>query len=140
MTGCRRFGSFATNSPPASECGAFEKHLKQLRVALWRSVEATRDEVLRTFPAGTRVNHPEGGFVLWIQLPDRYNGLEIQRRAAAERIHILAGEWFSPTRQYRNYTRISCGHPFEVIQPAVRTLEQRKVNSPLPMDRRQQYT
>src|SRR5262249_14635084 len=25
------------------ECGAFEKHLKQLRVALWRSVEATRD-------------------------------------------------------------------------------------------------
>jgi len=104
------------------ECGAFEKHLKQLRVALWRSVEATRDEVLRTFPPGTRVNQPEGGFVLWIQLPDRYNGLEIQRRAAAERIHILAGEWFSPTRRYRNYIRISCGHPFEVIQPAVRTI------------------
>jgi DNA-binding transcriptional MocR family regulator len=104
------------------ESGAFEKHLKQLRVALWRSVEATRDEVLRTFPAGTRVNQPQGGFVLWIQLPDRYNGLEIQRRAAAARIHILAGEWFSPTKQYRNYIRISCGHPFEVIQPAVRTL------------------
>ncbi len=104
------------------ECGAFEKHLKQLRLALWRSVEATRDEVLRTFPAGTRVNQPEGGFVLWIQLPDGYDGLEIQRRAAAARIHILAGEWFSPTRQYRNYIRISCGHPFEVIQPAVRTI------------------
>jgi DNA-binding transcriptional MocR family regulator len=104
------------------ECGAFEKHVKQLRVALWRSVEATRDEVLRTFPAGTRVNRPEGGFVLWIQLPDRYNGIEIQRRAAAARIHILAGEWFSPTRQFRNYIRISCGHPFEVIQPAVQTL------------------
>jgi DNA-binding transcriptional MocR family regulator len=104
------------------ECGAFEKHVKQLRIALWRSVEATRDEVLRTFPAGTRVNQPEGGFVLWIQLPDCYNGLEIQRRAAAARIHILAGEWFSPSRQYRNYIRISCGHPFEIIQPAVRTL------------------
>jgi DNA-binding transcriptional MocR family regulator len=104
------------------ESGAFEKHLKKLRVALWRSVEATRDEVLRTFPAGTRVSRPEGGYVLWIQLPDRYNGLEIQRQAAARRIHILAGEWFSPTRQYRSYIRISCGHPFEVIQPAVRTL------------------
>jgi DNA-binding transcriptional MocR family regulator len=104
------------------ESGAFEKHLKQLRVALWRSVEATRDEVLRTFPAGSRVSQPEGGFVLWIQLPERYDGLDIQRRAAAARIHILAGEWFSPTKQYRNYIRISCGHPFEVIQPAVRTL------------------
>jgi len=104
------------------ECGAFEKHLKRLRVALWRSVEATRDEILRTFPNGTRVNRPEGGFVLWIQLPDRYNGLEIQCQAAAARIHILAGEWFSATKQYRNYIRISCGHPYEVIQPAVRTL------------------
>lgn len=104
------------------ECGAFEKHVKQLRLALWRSVEATRDEVLRSFPAGTRVNQPEGGYVLWIQLPERYDGIEIQRQAAAARIHILAGEWFSPTRQYRNYIRISCGHPFEVIQPAVRTL------------------
>jgi DNA-binding transcriptional MocR family regulator len=104
------------------ESGAFEKHLKKLRVALWRSVEATRDEVLRTFPAGTRVSQPEGGFVLWIQLPARYDGLEIQRRAAAARIHILAGEWFSPTKRYRNYIRISCGHPFEVIQPAMRTL------------------
>jgi DNA-binding transcriptional MocR family regulator len=104
------------------ESGAFEKHLKQLRVALWRSVEATRAEVLRAFPAGTRVSEPEGGFVLWIQLPDRYNGLEIQRRAAAARINILAGEWFSPTKQYRNYIRISCGHPFEIIRPAVRTL------------------
>jgi len=104
------------------ESGAFEKHLKKLRVALWRSVQATREEVLRTFPAGTRVTRPEGGYVLWIQLPDRYNGLDIQHQAAARRIHILAGEWFSPTRQYRSYIRISCGHPFEVIQPAVRTL------------------
>jgi DNA-binding transcriptional MocR family regulator len=104
------------------ESGAFDKHVKQLRVSLWRSVEAARAEVLRTFPAGIRVSQPEGGFVLWIQLLDHHNGLEIQRRAAAAGIHILAGEWFSPTKQYRNFIRLSCGHPFEVIQPAVRTL------------------
>jgi DNA-binding transcriptional MocR family regulator len=104
------------------ESGAFEKHVKSLRVALWRSVQATRAEVLQTFPAGTRVSQPEGGCVLWIQLPERYCGLEIQRRAAAEGIHILAGEWFSPTKQYRDFIRISCGHPFEAIQPAVHTI------------------
>jgi DNA-binding transcriptional MocR family regulator len=49
-------------------------------------------------------------------------GLRFQRSAAAAGIHILAGEWFLPTKQYRNYIRISCGHPFEVIQPAVRTI------------------
>jgi DNA-binding transcriptional MocR family regulator len=104
------------------ESGAFDKHVKQLRVALWRSVEATRAEVLRAFPQGTRVNQPEGGFVLWIQLPEHFDGLDIQRRAAAAGIHILAGEWFSPTKQFRHFIRISCGHPFEVIRPAVRTI------------------
>ena len=104
------------------ESGGFDKHVKQLRVALWRALESTRAEVLRIFPAGTRVSQPEGGFVLWIQLPDECDGLEIQQRAAAAGIHILAGEWFSPSKQFRNFIRISCGHPFEVIKPALRTL------------------
>ena len=47
------------------------------------SVEASRHEILRTFPKGTRVSRPEGGFVLWVQLPEPYDGLELQRQAAA---------------------------------------------------------
>jgi DNA-binding transcriptional MocR family regulator len=104
------------------ESGGLEKHLKRLRATLWRSVEATRQDVLRLFPAGTRVSRPEGGFVLWVQLPDGYDGETIQRKAAAIGIQILAGPVFSPSRQYRNFIRLSCGHPFEVIQPAVKAL------------------
>jgi DNA-binding transcriptional MocR family regulator len=104
------------------ESGGFEKHLKRLRTVLWRSVEATRQEVLRLFPAGTRVSRPEGGFVLWIQLPDGYDGQEVQRRAAAAGINILAGPVFSPSKQYRNCIRISCGHTFETIKPAIKKI------------------
>jgi DNA-binding transcriptional MocR family regulator len=104
------------------ESGAFDKHVKQLRLALWKSVEAARREVLATFPEGTCVSRPEGGFVLWVQLPDRYDGVEVQRAAAAAGIKILAGALFSPTKQYRSCVRISCGHPFEVLRPALRTL------------------
>jgi DNA-binding transcriptional MocR family regulator len=104
------------------ESGAFEKHVKQLRLALWKTVEASRQEVLVTFPEGTRVSRPEGGFVLWIELPGSYDGATVQRQAAAAGIEILAGPLFSPTRQYRHCIRISCGHPFEVMRPALRTL------------------
>jgi DNA-binding transcriptional MocR family regulator len=104
------------------ESGGFDKHLKRLRLALWQIVEAARHEVLRLFPAGTRVSRPEGGFVLWVQLPDGHDGAEVQRRAAAAGVHILAGAAFSPTRQYRNFIRISCGHPFAIVKPALRTL------------------
>jgi DNA-binding transcriptional MocR family regulator len=104
------------------ESGAFDKHVKQLRVALWRSVEATRQEVLRLFPPDTRVSQPEGGFVLWVQLPPGCDGVDLQRKASAVGINILPGAAFSPSKQYRNCIRIACGHPFEVIKPAVRTL------------------
>lgn len=104
------------------ESGGFDRHVKQLRLALWRSVQATRQEVLRLFPAGTRVSQPEGGFVLWVQLPPGHDGVDVQRRAAAAGIKILSGAVFSPSRQYRTCIRIACGHPFETIKPAIRTL------------------
>jgi DNA-binding transcriptional MocR family regulator len=104
------------------ESGAFDKHLKQLRVALWRSVEAARHEILRTFPQGTRVSQPEGGFVLWIQLPAGYDGVQVQREAAAAGINILPGAVFSPNKQFKDCIRISCGHPFDILKPAIRTL------------------
>ena len=46
-------------------------------MALWRAVDAAREEVLRTFPSGTRVSLPEGGFVLWVQLPDGFDGVDV---------------------------------------------------------------
>jgi DNA-binding transcriptional MocR family regulator len=104
------------------ESGGFDKHLKQLRVALWRSVEASREEVIRLFPEGTRVSRPEGGFVLWIQLPHGYDGEVVQRRAAGAGINILPGAVFSPSGQYKNFIRIACGHPFETLKPAIETI------------------
>jgi DNA-binding transcriptional MocR family regulator len=104
------------------ESGAFDRHLKQLRVALWRSVEAARHEVVHTFPEGTRVTQPEGGFVLWIQLPEGHDGVQVQRKAAAAGINILPGSVFSPNKQYRDCIRISCGYPFEILKPAIRTI------------------
>ena len=106
------------------ESGALDTHLRDLRVTLWRSVDAAREEVLQTFPAGTRVSQPEGGFVLWVQLPERFNGVEVAAKAAAHGIVILPGAAFSASLQYRSYIRIACGHPAEEMRPAVRSLAQ----------------
>ena len=126
----KSFTNIATASLPQLamaeflESGGLDKHLKELRVALWRSVEATRQEVLRLFPEGTRVSQPQGGFVLWIQLPMGYDGGEIQHKAAAVGINIFSGMVFSPSRQYRDCIRIACGYPFDVLKPAIKTLSQ----------------
>ncbi len=107
------------------ESGAFDKHLKQLRIALWQSVEAARQEVLQSFPDGTRVSTPEGGLVLWIQLPDGFDGRAVQREAASEGIHLLPGAVFSPSGDYASFIRIACGQPFESLRPAIRAIAAR---------------
>jgi DNA-binding transcriptional MocR family regulator len=104
------------------ESGGLERHLKQLRVSLFRSINAARAEVLRTFPEGTRVNTPEGGFVLWIHLPSEYDGLEIAQRAGTIGINILPGEIFSPNRRFQDCIRIACGHAIDVLKPAIHKL------------------
>lgn len=104
------------------ESGAYDKHLKHLRTSLWQIVTASRQEILRHFPPGTRVSAPDGGFVLWVQLPPEHDGVELQQRAAAAGIRILPGAAFTATRQFKNCIRISCGHPFDRMRPAIRTL------------------
>jgi DNA-binding transcriptional MocR family regulator len=104
------------------ESGGFDTHLRDLRVALWRSLDAARDEVLRSFPAGTRVSQPEGGFVLWVQLPDGLDGVDVAARAATAGITILPGTAFSASHQYRSCIRLACGHPADVLRPAIRTI------------------
>src|SRR5205085_12275472 len=93
-----------------------------LRDTRWTSVDAVRQQVLATFPAGTRASRPEGGLVLWVQLPPGCDGTLLQQRAAVAGIEILPGELFSVAGAYRDCVRIACGHPLAVLQPAVARL------------------
>ena len=104
------------------ESGAFDKHLRHLRTSLGAEVERVRDEILRLFPAGTRVSRPEAGFVLWVTLPAGLDGREVAARALDVGVQVLPGSLFSPTERYRDCLRLSCVRPFEVLRPAIRTL------------------
>ena len=60
----------------------------------------------------TRISNPQGGFVLWIELPRGTDALELLQRAMAENISLTPGMMFSATRKYRNFIRINCGFPW----------------------------
>ena len=77
------------------------------------------------FPEGTRVSRPEGGYILWLQLPDGTDSLAMHRRARSEGIHFLPGPLFSANEQYGNCLRLSCGHAWDArIEGALRRLGQ----------------
>ena len=80
-------------------------------------------EIERSFPSGTRLARPRGGYFLWVELPPTVDALALHRQALAQGISIAPGPIFSAKREFRNCIRINTGHPWSPqIANAVATL------------------
>lgn len=82
-----------------------------------------RAAILRCFPEGTRVSDPRGGFVLWVEMPERADSIRLHRQALEKKIGILPGPVFSPNGGFQNFIRINCGNVWTPrIETALETL------------------
>lgn len=91
------------------ETGGYQRHLRTLRQRLADQVGRMAEVIARSFPEGTRVSRPAGGFVLWVELPGPTDTSELYERAMGENIMFSPGEIFSASGQYRNALRLSAG-------------------------------
>ena len=105
--------------------GRMERHLKRLRTDLERQMDTMQLHLGRHFPAGTRVTHPVGGAVLWLELPKSVDSVELFFQARSAGIGIAPGVIFSTQDKFANYVRLSCGFPWtEELERGVRTVGQ----------------
>ncbi len=103
--------------------GHFDRHLNKLRRENKRNVDRYRNAIGRYFPNDTRVTMPQGGFVLWVQMPRGVDANDVFQHALKANIAVTPGELFSATGKYKNYMRISAGYPWtEKIDSAIKTL------------------
>ncbi|MEO8037869.1 MAG: PLP-dependent aminotransferase family protein [Betaproteobacteria bacterium] len=101
--------------------GGYDHHLRRLRQAFREQVGRMTDAIERHFPADTRVTRPAGGFVLWVELPESVDSLELFRAAAAKGVSLGPGVIFSPTGRFTHHLRVNCGFSWsERIELAVR--------------------
>lgn len=92
--------------------GRMERHMKRLREALEKQMDTMQLHLERHFPEGTRVTHPQGGAVLWLELPQGVDSVELFFQAKAKSIGIAPGAIFSTQDKFTNYIRLSCGFPW----------------------------
>ena len=92
--------------------GVYERHLRSLRRKLKHQTFNTARAILKYFPPGTRLALPQGGALLWVQLPEKSNGTELYHKALDHNISILPGRACAMGNQFENFIRIGCGHPF----------------------------
>jgi DNA-binding transcriptional MocR family regulator len=98
-----------------------ESGYRQLRSAIAARVDEARGLIAQSFPRGTRVTDPPGGFILWVELP---GGLEARRlfdACLAERICIAPGGMFSASDRYRHCIRLGVGGRWDAAQRAALT-------------------
>ncbi len=98
------------------ESGGLERSLRQLRRKFEAQVDAARGVIAESFPRGTKVSRPSGGYILWVELPPERKGgcdaVALFERLLGRGITIAPGPMFSATQRYRNCMRISVGHPW----------------------------
>jgi DNA-binding transcriptional MocR family regulator len=89
---------------------------RHLRATVAVRVDEARGAIAESFPRGTRVTDPPGGFILWLELPSQVDSLALFEACLAERICIGPGVLFSPTDRYRHCIRLGVGGAWEAPQ------------------------
>ena len=102
--------------------GGYDHHLRSIRRTHARNISQMADSVARHFPPGTRMTHPGGGFILWIEMPEGTDAIKLYHRALEEQISIVPGPLFSLTGKYGNYIRLSAAQWDERIEQGIETL------------------
>lgn len=90
--------------------GGYDPYLRRLRRTFQVNLDRLSFEITKRFPEGTRISRPAGGFLLWVQLPDGTDAVELQRRALARGLSLAPGPAFSASGRFGSYIRVNAGY------------------------------
>jgi DNA-binding transcriptional MocR family regulator len=92
--------------------GGYDRHLRRMRDYLRAQREKMAEAVASYFPPGTRLTMPEGGIVLWVELPGPVSSQAIFEAALKQGIRIAPGVMFTNSDRFDHFLRLSCGQQY----------------------------
>jgi DNA-binding transcriptional MocR family regulator len=99
--------------------GGYDPYLRRMRAEYARRVAAMSQAVRRYFPEACRLTRPSGGYLLWVQLPETVDALELYNQAFQAEITITPGHLFSAREQFSNFVRLNAANWSEQAEEAV---------------------
>lgn len=103
--------------------GGYDRHCRLIQRRYQQQISLFTNAVSKYFPTETRVTQPQGGFVLWLELPDVVDTLELSHRMLTHKVSIAPGQIFSATQKYQHCLRLNCAQPWSSeIERAMITL------------------
>jgi len=103
--------------------GGYDRHLRHVRRVYRQQARIMTAMVQRFFPSGTRTSVPQGGYVLWVELPGNVDSMRLYEAALARGITIGPGYMFSTRNEFRHFIRLNYSYPWTPqTENALRTL------------------
>ena len=90
----------------------YDRHLRRVRKFYRHQARLMSALVLRFFPAGTHVSTPQGGYVLWVTLPERVDSMRLYQAALARGITVGPGYMFSTRNDFSHFIRLNYSYPW----------------------------
>ncbi|HKT63355.1 MAG TPA: PLP-dependent aminotransferase family protein [Burkholderia sp.] len=101
----------------------YDFHLRRMRKQYAQQASLMSAMVRRFFPEGTRLSQPQGGYVLWVELPAQVDAMKLYALALAQGITVGPGHMFSATNDYRHFIRLNYSYPWSrQIEDALKAL------------------
>jgi DNA-binding transcriptional MocR family regulator len=105
------------------QSGGYDHLIRGLRKTFAHQVQRMSESVGRNFPAGTRVSRPLGGFVIWVEMPEKVNAMKLFREAIDSGVSLAPGPIFSASQGFDHFIRLNCGHQWsDRMDQAVATI------------------
>ncbi|CAB3680399.1 aminotransferase-like domain-containing protein [Paraburkholderia rhynchosiae] len=101
----------------------YDRHLRHVRKVYRQQASIMTAMVRRFFPADTRISTPRGGYVLWVELPERVDSMRLYQAALARSITVGPGMMFSTRNDFRHFIRLNYSYPWTAeSEAALKTL------------------
>jgi DNA-binding transcriptional MocR family regulator len=91
------------------ETGRYESHLRKLRHTLQGNMLRYATIISDYFPDGTKASRPQGGSVLWVELPADIDTIALYEKALSRQISFAPGKIFTLQNQYQSCLRLNYG-------------------------------
>ena len=99
--------------------GGYDQYLRRARKTYQQNLRMMAGTIMRTFPEGTLITKPGGGYVIWVQMPTNIDSVKLYTQALQQRIFLCPGLLFSAEDGYRNFIRLSASRWTPEVERAV---------------------
>ena len=106
------------------ELGLAEKQLKKCQKTYKTQFDALSEALDLYLPTSCKYEKPNGGYFIWIQLPDNCNGNALSEYCLKNfKVFAIPGTRFSIEREFKNYIRLTFAfHGPEILREGAKRL------------------